>query len=489
MDMLCSFLTGMMEAREGVEDVRKRRHWGRKLAGALLAAYVLAVTLPYLFAPGMPDAAQAAAMTQETQAEGDRATLIPTGEQAMDVRLNLIANAQSSLVVGTYLYADDESGHTIAAALLDAADRGVQVRIITDGMVGMFNLLGSDLAYVLGAHPNIELRFYNPINPLRPWELSDRYHEKYVIADSRAFVLGGRNISDEFLTPEEHPSYNYDLDVMMWRESPAENSAAAALLAYVDRLWDSRCTTQYAAVPQHKQQAVDALRQELARRYERIAQERAQALAPADWEALTVPVEGYALLTNPTDAGVKRPELWASLIAMMNAAEERVWIQTPYLVLNGPMRDSLAQAAELPSEMTVLTNSRAGGNNIVASADAVFHRPMLTRMDYDLYEFQGGASMHTKAMLVDGDLSVFGSFNFDMRSAYSDTEVMLAVRSRELNRMAEEYMLGLRGQALPVQEDGSYGQSGGVTALETPFGKNLLILVASPFISLVRFMI
>ena len=108
-------------------------------------------------------------------------------------------------------------------------------------------------------------------------------------------------------------------------------------------------------------------------------------------------------------------------------------------------------------------------------------------MPLSYYELQAPRSMHTKAMLVDRDISVFGSFNFDMRSAYADTEVMLAVKSEPLNAMMEDYMLDMRAMALPVEQDGSYGQ-GEVEALEISWLKNLLILAASPLISLVRFM-
>ena len=116
------------------------------------------------------------------------ATLLTTGEEALAARLNLIANAESSLVVGSYLYADDESGYTVAAALLDAADRGVKVRIVVDGLVGRLNFLGGDLGYALGTHENIEIRLYNPVNLLAPWGLSARFHEKYVIADGKTTV-------------------------------------------------------------------------------------------------------------------------------------------------------------------------------------------------------------------------------------------------------------------------------------------------------------
>lgn len=197
---------------------RKRPHgrgvWRvlRRLAGLLLAAYVLAAVLPYAFMPSGPDAVTASALVSLAQAEGDRATILPTGDDALEARLDLIENAQTSLIVGTYLYADDESGRTVAAALLAAANRGVRVRILTDGLIGAFNLLGGNLGYALGAHPGVELRLYNTVNALAPWGLSARYHEKYVIADDRVFLLGGRNISDEFLTPQGHPSYNYDMD-------------------------------------------------------------------------------------------------------------------------------------------------------------------------------------------------------------------------------------------------------------------------------------
>lgn len=173
----------------------KKREIGkiiRRSALLLLAAYVLAVVLPYVFVPSPPDAVTASAALTQSGPGGDRATILPTGRQALDVRLNLIANAKTSLVVGTYLFANDESGWTIASALLDAADRGVRVRVLTDGLVGGGNLLFSDLGYALGSHPNVELRYYNPLNVFAPWRLNARYHEKYVMADDRVFVLGGR---------------------------------------------------------------------------------------------------------------------------------------------------------------------------------------------------------------------------------------------------------------------------------------------------------
>lgn len=459
----------------------------RRVICLALAVYALLATLPYAFPPASMQAQPAFSQAQDG-AGGERATILTTGEEAMAARLNLIANAQTSLDVATYLYADDESGHDVAAALLDAADRGVRVRIVVDGLVGWFNFLGGDLGYALGTHPGIEVRFYNPVNLLAPWGLSARFHEKYLIADGRVLVLGGRNISDEFLTPEEHPAYNYDLDVLMWCGQSGQGSAADALVAYFDRLWDERCTPAYEQVPAWRRSGVEAKVEELRLRWDELEAKWAQAIAPADWEALTVPVEGWALLTNPTGWSVKEPALWDDLMALIRDARESVWIQTPYVVLSADMRDSLRAALEDVPEAVLLSNSRAGGNNIVASADAVFHRGMTLSMPLAYYELQAPRSMHTKAMLVDGEVSVFGSFNFDMRSAYSDTEVMLAVRGEALGEMMEDYMLEMRAMALPVEADGRYGTAE-VEALETPWLKNLLIVAASPLISLFRFLV
>ena len=84
----------------------KRRRVAAAL-GIVLGVYVLLAALPYAFPPAA-ERAQAAFVPVEDGAAGDRATILTTGEEALAARLNLIANAESSLVVGSSLYADDE---------------------------------------------------------------------------------------------------------------------------------------------------------------------------------------------------------------------------------------------------------------------------------------------------------------------------------------------------------------------------------------------
>ena len=452
----------------------KRRRVAAAL-GIVLGVYVLLAALPYAFPPAA-ERAQAAFVPVEDGAAGDRATLLTTGEEALAARLNLIANAQTSLIVGSYLYADDESGYTVAAALLDAADRGVKVRIVVDGLVGRLNFLGGDLGYALGTHENIEIRLYNPVNLLAPWGLSARFHEKYVIADGKTFVLGGRNISDEFLTPQQTPGANDDLDILVWCESADGCGAVEDLLAYVNTLWEERCVAQYQSVPSWKRRSVEELTQALAQRYE--------TLRPAslvDWASRTAPLDAYGIVVNPTVPSVKEPTAWNALISLMAEAQERVWVLTPYLVLDGRMRDDLSAVAGLPSDMRVITNSRASGNNIVASADMLLHKGMITGMDLTLYETQRETSLHTKALLIDDDLAAFGSFNFDMRSAYIDTEIMFVAQSQAINAQLARMMENLMADSRTA--------SGGADEQPVSWGKEFVIYLLSPFVSLVRFLV
>ena len=201
--------------------VRRRIGWGLL---AVLLAYILAVLIPCAFPPQLSIAEVTDTAWMETEASdlnANRGMLITTGQEAMETRLALIASAQSSIDLGSYIYAPDESGRKITAALLAAADRGVRVRLITDGLIGWINLGNDPLGPALGSHPNVEIKFYNPIDISRPQGLNARYHEKFFLVDDTWLLLGGRNVSDEFLTGEGDPSYNYDQDVLLYRLDPA----------------------------------------------------------------------------------------------------------------------------------------------------------------------------------------------------------------------------------------------------------------------------
>lgn len=474
----------MLQRKSRKPKKRSAARWIRR--GVLMAAalYACAAVLPYAFPP-QSEPLPADWIAQASSEENiDSATILETGEEALDVRLRLIAGAEASIRAGSYIYAMDESGSQMTAALLAAADRGVQVRLIIDGLIGLINLKNDPGAYALGSHPNVEIRFYNPVNLLDPVGLNARYHEKFFVIDDEWLILGGRNVADEFLSQSGNPKYNYDQDILLHNDRPGYG-ACRQVADYFDAMWDSGlCATRYAQAPGYQAQAVADARAALDALWQSMQAER--ELLAIDPAAL-VPVEKTVFICGDIAPRPKQALVYDKLIALMAQARERVILQSPYFVMNAPMRDALAQVCGLPTDMVLLTNSAATGNNIMASADGVFHRAMMNSLDAQALELQGDYSMHTKSILIDRNISVFGSFNVDPRSAYIDTEMMLAVYSPELAQLLEENMNTLLAQAAPVNDQAAAVWPE-VVRKEGDFAKMAAIYLLSPFVSLFRFL-
>lgn len=451
--------------------------------------YLFAALYPYAVVPEYSNPAQIEKMVKSIGPEGNRALILVSGEEALHARIHAIANAQESIIISSYVFADDGSGHQVASALMAAADRGVKIRIITDGLIGKDHLKNSDLGYVLGAHQNMSLCYYNPMDWKAPSLINLRHHEKFMISDTEILIFGGRNISDEFLTQPSHPSYNIDLDVLIYSSTSGEDNPALTLSGHFDQMWEELCTPVFTSIPENKAESVAAFEKGLRESYALLWLNNPELVKAADWTSLTVPIDGFAILTNPTDVAVKEPVLWSALITLMKNAQERVWLQTPYLVLNKAMKRDLQEVAAATEELAVLINSRATGNNVIASADFLIQNRNLSRMDMNLYQFQGDHSLHTKALLIDSNISVFGSFNFDIRSAYINTEAMLVVYSEEINAGLEEHMKEMFSLSTPMQAASSDEAKNLPLPQPIDFVKNLRIHLLAPFVWLVRFIV
>ena len=154
--------------------------------------------------PGAPLERIARASSPSPELTGLR--LLPTGSFALSTRLALIQRATHSLDLQYYLLEDDETGRALLRALRDAAARGVRVRLLLDDLY----TAGLDpLLLGLAAHPNVEVRLFNPF-PGGRWGLVSRFlaslpdfgrlnhrmHNKQYIADGVMAVAGGRNLSN-----------------------------------------------------------------------------------------------------------------------------------------------------------------------------------------------------------------------------------------------------------------------------------------------------
>jgi putative cardiolipin synthase len=223
------------------------------LAAAALLGITGCTTLPPRIAPpeshAYPDTAAtllgrvaAASLAADAPASASGFRLLPDGEHAFDARIALIQAATRSVDAQYYHVHADTAGAAFLQALRDAAVRGVRVRLLVDDFYAgdLYKLLRG-----LAAHPNAEVRLFNPLlvrygTPIRRMLLSmremarvnHRMHNKLLVVDNQVTVFGGRNIADEYFTRGGNAAF-LDLDVL------AVGAVVRDLSASFDRYWNS----------------------------------------------------------------------------------------------------------------------------------------------------------------------------------------------------------------------------------------------------------
>ncbi len=155
----------------------------------------------------------------------ERVMLIDDNMDALIYRLQVIDSAEKEIVLSTFSFMTDESGTDIMSALVNAADRGVSVKVLIDGMAGQLYLSNHDTMRAFTTHPNIEVKYYNPIDFLKPWTINARFHEKFLLADEQTYILGGRNLYNLFLGDYSEKKRE-DNDLLIYVSDEVEQEAA-----------------------------------------------------------------------------------------------------------------------------------------------------------------------------------------------------------------------------------------------------------------------
>ena len=410
-----------------MKERKIKKHIASVLKIYLLYAVLTAILVPLPQKEASGELWQQYEARLDTTAAQERVMTVEDSDSALLLRLQLIESAQQEIVFSSFDLRADESGQDVMAALLAASARGVQVCMIVDGLNGFLHLQGNATLRALAAAENVEVRFYDPVDLLRPWKLNYRLHDKYLIADGERYILGGRNTSDLFLGSYQEKR-NVDRDVLVVSDG-GERSSVRQLSAYFASVWQQK---ENKTVKGRASSATDALRE----RYEALKETYPEAFAAADWEGMTVAVTRVSLLSNSPRAENKSPELWGTLCRLMAQGDD-VLLQTPYTICNRAMYDDLAHLAG-ERQLRILTNAVETGANPSGCADYLREKKRILSCGIDIYEVVSEKSLHTKTILIGNNLSVVGSFNTDMRSAYLDTELMLVIESEEINAFLRE---------------------------------------------------
>ena len=409
----------------------------------------------------------------ELMEEKTGAYILEKGEEALMGRAWLTQHATTSIEIQYFIWSTDNIGILAAQMLLEAAERGVAVRVLVDD----FLIDARDETLVLLAgHPNVHIRIYNPnfsvgtslvgrmLNSIADFRgTNQRMHDKTAIFDGVAGITGGRNMADEYF--DFNPAYNFrDRDILLlgtavqdMREN-FEEFWASSLAVSVEKQLKDLDERLSPADTKRKHDELSAYSNDPAnfRPAIREAIHNMPASFPKLLEAMSwqhVEFISDAPGKNAGDAGLAGGgESTNALAEALAGAKRSVLIQSPYLILPKGGIELLSELHQRGVKIRISTNSLASTDNLAAFAGYFKQRPRLLSAGVELYEYKPHPriqldlvdrypdlakqnpvfAIHAKSMVIDGEMIFIGTFNLDPRSANLNTEVGVLIESTEL---------------------------------------------------------
>ncbi len=400
--------------------------------------------------------------------------LLGKGRDAFVARDQLAKLAEKSIDVQYYMFHQDTVGRLLIKEFIIAADRGVRVRILIDDMYGE----EADATWsAINAHPNMEVRLYNPfarghskklqfITQLQ--RVNHRMHSKTYTVDNQASIVGGRNIGDEYFSADKDVAFS-DLDALTIGPVVREVSNE------FDQYWNSRhsypITTLVAGVKgkEISTNAVAKLRSDLAKFYkEKQTRDYLQATKNAKFSkelrsktARFSFSKGKIIHDSPekltkVDADWKDELLISQLAPYIKSARKEFILVSPYFVPGKKGADAICKLSNDGVLVKILTNSLASNDVSAVHAGYMRHRKQLLRCGVELFELNeelrkseakrftwlpglSKSSLHAKTMTIDRKIMFVGSFNFDQRSLNLNTEIGILFHDPKIASHSSEY--------------------------------------------------
>ncbi|SMF00037.1 Phosphatidylserine/phosphatidylglycerophosphate/cardiolipin synthase [Alteromonadaceae bacterium Bs31] len=383
-----------------------------------------------------------------------------SGLDAFVARALTAHSAEKTLDVQYYLYHDDKIGSLLTDQLLKAADRGVRVRLLLDDM----DLADRDFGgSIIDAHPNIELRIFNPFsrNTFRATQFVTRFggvtrrmHNKTYIVDNSIAIVGGRNIGDEYFDASKEYTFS-DLDVILI--GPAVSKVSESF----DLYWNNSLSYPLATLNKNKPKpsAIAERRAEFSRYIESLqGSEYIQALKDSAL-ATTIRNNSLSYFWGDVDIVYDHPDkiiksrsetkyhLSSDLADYFGKVKKELILISPYFV---PGKSGVSFLSELVAKglsVSVITNSLSANDVPAVHAGYMKYRKKLLQNGVNIYEFKtynkaeaGEAQLygdllsglHAKSFVLDREYVFIGSMNLDPRSAKENTEIGAMIQSEAL---------------------------------------------------------
>ena len=237
--------------------------------------------------------------------DSDRAKIVSDNQEALDLRLDMIRKAKKEIILSTFDIREGSSSDDIFSELLQASRRGVKVKILVDGLYGTLHMTGKDIFAAVGSEPNVEIRFYNTPNLLKPWTINGCLHDKYIVADHKYLLMGGRNMFDYFLGTHKGKSKGIDREILIVNQGSKDQGAVAQVRTYFKKSLEPESLQDQIATC-----AKDTKEKEVKRLRSHVKELR---IPDYDYQKITVP-------TKKNDTGNKSDDdLWEGTNRFRNA--------------------------------------------------------------------------------------------------------------------------------------------------------------------------
>ena len=389
---------------------------------------------------------------------GDSAfRVISVGADGFRARAQMIDAAQKTLDLQYYIFRGDETGRMLTDRLLQAADRGVRIRVLIDDGD---TVAGDEQILRLLNHPSVELRIYNPgkyrghVRFVRRLEfvlnarrLDYRMHNKLLVADNAVALIGGRNIGNQYFQIDPESQF---ADDDMFAAGPVVPQLSQAF----DEFWNSTLAIPAEALgrPHHSRP----------RKAKSGGIDYAALLAsgepftgimngklPVSWAPAQLVYDSpdkKHVLSGAIPGALIVPEVEKSI----RAAKSEMLLITPYLVPSEDEFQALKELRQREVRVRILSNSLESCPEISAQSGYDKYRVPFLESGVELHEVRallgstrgsgqsakisqyGNYALHGKLYVFDRKKILIGSMNFDQRSQHINTEIGLIIGSAEI---------------------------------------------------------
>jgi putative cardiolipin synthase len=402
--------------------------------------------------------------------------VLEDGDAAMVARAWLCENAEKTIDIQYFIFSADNVGLIAADYLVRAADRGVKVRILVDDIMVEAD---AEKLLTMDSHPNISIKIYNStsnvgknlVDKINSVEtnfagMNQRMHNKTFTVEGKVVITGGRNIADEYFDYDHE--YNFrDRDVLLIGgvvkdvqnsfEKFWNNPIAQPVTKLVDTTnFNPNVPNKFESLHQY---ACDSnnfwpqVREKI--KNVPIAFDEIQHSGKLIWVDSVVFVSDIPGKNDGSKGLSGGGVTTDALITLVKNAKKSIIIQSPYLITTNLGKSLFLEAVKRGVDVKIMTNSLASTDNLEAFSGYQRDRLELLLTGARIFEYKPNAAirykimtgslqkkmdytpifgLHAKSMVIDGKITVIGTFNLDPRSANLNTECVTVIYSEDISK-------------------------------------------------------